>query len=108
MNKRVFNDKSLEHLFDDGNAFKIAKNLEGKIYRDYANRKTKQFFFRGSSYFIKYHGPVGWREILKNFIQLIIVRIKFLISKTVDRLPEELFELEELDLHEVLAQRLYR
>ena len=70
MNKRVFNDKSLEHLFDDGNAFKIAKNLEGKIYRDYANRKTKQFFFRGSSYFIKYHGPVGWREILKNFIQL--------------------------------------
>jgi len=59
MNKRVFNDKSLEHLFDDGNAFKIAKNLEGKMYRDYANRKTKQFFSEGLLTLLNITDPLG-------------------------------------------------
>lgn len=69
MNKRIFKDEDLECFFDTENPFEMAKQIEGEVYRDYANRKTKKFKLGSSSYFIKYHGPVGWKEILKNLIQ---------------------------------------
>ena len=70
MNKKIFFDKDFEVYFGSKDPMELAKNLDGKLYRDYANRKTKQFFFKGSSYFLKYHGPVGWKELLKNLIQI--------------------------------------
>ena len=69
MSKKIFKNEELEDFFGSNDPLEVAKNLEGKIYRDYENRKTKQFELGNSSYFIKYHGPVGWKEIFKNLIQ---------------------------------------
>jgi|TARA_B110001454_G_C12719380_1_gene434050 heptose I phosphotransferase len=70
MNNRIFQDNQLETLFlKEEDPFKFAQEIEGKTYRDYANRKTKKFSHEGSSYFLKYHGPVGWIEIFKNLLQ---------------------------------------
>ena len=63
-------DKHLEHLFHAKDAFTVAKNFEGEIYRKYENRITKKFVNEDRSYFIKFHGGVGWKEILKNILQL--------------------------------------
>lgn len=65
-----FLDKHLRHLFHHEDIFKVAKGFEGKIYRKYANRVTKRFVIEDKSYFIKFHGPVGWKEILKNILQI--------------------------------------
>jgi len=70
MNKRVFLDTQIEALFlTEDDPFRFAQDIKGKVYRDYANRKTKQFSYKGVSYFLKYHGPVGWVEIFKNLLQ---------------------------------------
>ena len=68
-NVKIF-DKHLEHLFHTKDTFTVAKNFEGEIYRKYENRITKKFVNEGRSYFIKFHGGVGWKEILKNILQL--------------------------------------
>jgi len=66
---KLFNSDKLESFFSTADPFGLARDLEGIVYRDYANRKTKKFSFEGSSYFLKYHGPVGWKEIFKNILQ---------------------------------------
>ncbi len=63
-------DKSLIEFFGDNEPFSFAKNLEGEIYRKYENRTTKRFHNFQKSYFLKFHGPVGWAEIFKNLLQL--------------------------------------
>ena len=63
-------DKNLKYLFHAKDTFKVAKNFEGEIYRKYENRITKKFAHEDRSYFIKFHGAVGWKEILKNILQL--------------------------------------
>ena len=62
-------EKSLGNLFSEKDPFKVVEELEGKIYREYANRVTKEFSFNNESYFVKYHTGVGWKEIFKNIIQ---------------------------------------
>ncbi|GJM11709.1 MAG: lipopolysaccharide core heptose(I) kinase [Pseudohongiella sp.] len=54
----------------DGDAFKILQAIDGKVFREIQGRKTLQFELAGKSYFIKNHSGVGWREILKNIVQL--------------------------------------
>ena len=63
-------DESLVDFFGDNEPFSFAENLEGEIYRKYENRTTKRFQNFQKSYFLKFHGPVGWAEIFKNLIQL--------------------------------------
>ena len=63
-------DESLVDFFGDNEPFSFAENLEGEIYRKYENRTTKRFQNLQKNYFLKFHGPVGWAEILKNLIQL--------------------------------------
>ena len=65
-----FLDKNLGHLFQAKDSFLVAKSFKGEIYRKYENRVTKKFMNEGRSYFIKFHGPVGWKEILKNILQI--------------------------------------
>ena len=66
MNKTIFLDKNIKDLFSEGDIYEIARSIEGKIYREVANRTTKEFTHNGINYFIKYHGSVGWKEIFKN------------------------------------------
>jgi heptose I phosphotransferase len=75
VNKTIFLDKNIKDLFSEGDVYEIAKNLEGKIYREVANRTTKEFTHNGINYFIKYHGGVGWKEIFKNLFKLTLPTI---------------------------------
>ena len=70
MSKFILKDNYLEDLFSGKDPFVVAKEIEGIVYREQANRFTKEFNFKGQLYFIKYHNGVGWKEILKSFLQL--------------------------------------
>ena len=69
MKETIFLTNELKNLFSSGDFFSIAENIEGKIFRETANRITKEFTFDGNRYFIKLHYGVGWREIFKNIFK---------------------------------------
>ena len=68
--KQIFFDSELQGLFTDKASYSFAKRIQGETYRKSANRITKRIEFNQKGYFLKIHGPVGWKEILKNLIQL--------------------------------------
>ena len=70
MKEVTFLDNYLNQLFYKKDTFNEVKNIEGKVFREYENRITKQFEAQNKKYFIKFHGPVGWREIFKNLFQI--------------------------------------
>ncbi len=70
MEEVTFLDNHLNQLFYKKNTFIEVQNIEGKVFREYENRITKQFEAQDKKYFIKFHGPVGWREIFKNLFQI--------------------------------------
>ena len=67
MYKIDFKQQDLQDLFTLKDPFSFAEELEGIIYREHANRVTKEFIFKNESYFIKLHKGIGWKEIFKNF-----------------------------------------
>ena len=69
MQKPKYLEDDLGSLFHKA-PFDELKNIDGKVYRQYKNRVTKKFKNKNKSYFIKFHGPVGWKEIFKNLLQL--------------------------------------
>jgi hypothetical protein len=54
----------------DIDAFDYVMQLDGELFRDMDNRRTLRFTLNGKRYFLKAHYGVGWREILKNLLQL--------------------------------------
>lgn len=44
--------------------------IRGEVFKDLQNRTTSRFSLGTKRYFIKVHRGVGWREILKNLLQL--------------------------------------
>ena len=56
--------------WSDIDPFEAAQKMKGKIYREKEGRKTLRFEEKGKAYFLKYHNGVGWKEILKNLVQL--------------------------------------
>ena len=68
--KQIFFDNELQDLFKEKASFSFAEEIEGETYRKHANRITKRIEVNEKGYFLKIHGPVGWREVLKNLIQL--------------------------------------
>ncbi len=70
MKEVTFLDNHLNQLFYKKDTFTAAQKIEGKVFRKYENRITKQFEAQEKKYFIKFHGPVGWREIFKNLFQI--------------------------------------
>tara|TARA_B100001093_G_scaffold507483_1_gene568110 strand:+ start:308 stop:1813 length:1506 start_codon:yes stop_codon:yes gene_type:complete len=70
MKEVTFLDNHLNQLFYKKDTFTAAQNIEGKVFRKYENRITKQFEAQEKKYFIKFHGPVGWKEIFKNLFQI--------------------------------------
>ena len=65
MQKPKYLDEDLGSLFHEA-PFDLVKRIDGEVYRQYENRVTKKFENNNKSYFIKFHGPVGWKEIFKN------------------------------------------
>lgn len=58
---------NIRSLFS-ADAFAKIMQLQGQVYRDVAGRRTIQLKLAGSSYFVKQHFGVGWREIFKSFL----------------------------------------
>jgi hypothetical protein len=50
--------------------FDYLMQLDGERFRDIANRRTLRFTLNGKRYFLKAHYGVGWKEIIKNLLQL--------------------------------------
>lgn len=51
-------------------AFDYIMRLDGEMFRDIDNRRTLRFSLNGRRYFLKAHYGVGWKEIIKNLLQL--------------------------------------
>ena len=61
--------KPFDVLWADCDLFEKARALEGEVFRAVKNRRTIRFEVDGVGYFMKYHGPAAWGEILKNLFQ---------------------------------------
>ena len=67
--KSTFLDSELESFFSNVDPFIKIFQIEGDIYRKTANRETKKFVLGERTFFIKYHGPIGYKEIIKNLLK---------------------------------------
>lgn len=54
----------------DQDVFSLMENIQGKIAREMDDRQTLRFEINGQGYYRKWHRGVGWREIIKNCLQL--------------------------------------
>lgn len=60
----------LAHLWRDRDVFREVQGLAGTVVRDREGRQTLRFELAGQVYYRKLHTGIGWREVLKNFLQL--------------------------------------
>ena len=66
----VYLNEVFENAWRNQNLFDTVEALEGTVYRALEARRTIRFDLAGKHYFAKIHAGVGWREILKNCLQL--------------------------------------
>ena len=52
------------------NVLGLVQKLSGPVAREFADRQTLRFELGGNAYYRKLHRGVGWREIIKNLVQL--------------------------------------
>ena len=48
--------------------FSQIMQLQGRVFREVAGRRTVQVMLGNDSYFVKQHFGVGWKEIFKSFL----------------------------------------
>ena len=60
--------QSLQQAYPGLDVFDALMQLQGKVFRDVADRKTMQVQIAGKTYFLKQHFGVGWGEIFKNLL----------------------------------------
>ncbi len=70
MRKSDFKELEIGDLFSSDDLISEAKKIEGEVFREYENRVTKRIKYNNQNYFLKFHGPVGFKEIIKNLILL--------------------------------------
>lgn len=73
----VILEPRLKHFLQ--NPFVTLHALDGTLYRSQPGRKTIAFTFQEQTYFAKIHSGVGWKEIIKNLLQL---RLPIISAKT--------------------------
>lgn len=66
----LFLRDDLQQAWVGKDIFQHLATIPGEVFRDKEGRRTLRFELNGRSYFLKYHGGVGWAEILKNLLQL--------------------------------------
>lgn len=57
-------------LWQGKDPFDEVEKITGKVYRELEGRRTLRFELDGKGYFLKLHRGVGWKEIIKNLLQL--------------------------------------
>ncbi len=63
-------DEEIENFFSfSEDPLKKIQELDGDIYRKTANRVTKKFELNKRTFFLKYHGPIGYIEVFKNILK---------------------------------------
>jgi heptose I phosphotransferase len=60
----------LQELWRDRDVFAWLQSVEGEVVRDKEGRQTLKFQLAGKTYYRKLHTGIGWREIIKNLLQL--------------------------------------
>lgn len=50
--------------------FSVMESIQGKVAREMKDRQTLRFEIDGRGYYRKWHRGVGWKEIIKNYLQL--------------------------------------
>ncbi|RLA40212.1 MAG: lipopolysaccharide core heptose(I) kinase RfaP, partial [Gammaproteobacteria bacterium] len=60
----------LQELWRDKDVFALLQAVDGEVVRDKEGRQTLKFKLAGKTYYRKLHTGIGWREIIKNFLQL--------------------------------------
>lgn len=66
----VYLRDDIADLWGADNALREAFALRGEVFRDVPGRRTLKVQLGGRSYFVKLHYGIGWREVLKNWLQL--------------------------------------
>lgn len=61
--------EDLAHAWRGREPFEQAAGQSGEVFRAREGRRTLRFVAAQHPYFLKYHGGIGWREILKNLTQ---------------------------------------
>ena len=69
-NKQLYLRPDLAVHWSEIDAFEMARQQQGKIFRSKEGRRTLQFELGSKPYFLKLHEGVGWGEIIKNLVQL--------------------------------------
>ena len=66
----LFLNETFKSLWSGKNPFDEAFKLDGEVFRSVKSRRTFRFELNGRGYFAKIHRGTGWKEIIKNWIQL--------------------------------------
>ena len=67
----MYLEPELSTAFNHGDdLFQVIFNLQGEVYKELDGRRTLRFCCADKHYFLKAHSGVGWREIVKNLVQL--------------------------------------
>lgn len=67
---KLFLRNDLDEAWQGSDPFAVARTQQGELFRAREGRRTLRFEADGRSYFLKYHGGIGWGEIGKNLLQL--------------------------------------
>jgi UDP-glucose:(heptosyl)LPS alpha-1,3-glucosyltransferase len=66
----VYLNPELQTHFQNKDVFTEVFKLDGEFFRQQKNRETLRVNIDNKNYFLKRHGGIGWREIIKNLFQL--------------------------------------
>lgn len=66
---KLFLRDDIGALWSGDDPFARAAGQDGEVFRAREGRRTLRFYGNGRSYFLKYHGGIGWKEIFKNLSQ---------------------------------------
>lgn len=66
---KLFLRDDIGALWSGDDPFARAAEQDGEVFRAREGRRTLRFYGNGRSYFLKYHGGIGWKEIFKNLSQ---------------------------------------
>lgn len=69
MTEVILRDEFVDYWSKE-NAFDHVNKVEGEIAKAKDNRRVLKFQLEGATYYLKHHVGVGWKEIIKNLLQL--------------------------------------
>ncbi|MCP4596439.1 lipopolysaccharide core heptose(I) kinase RfaP [Neptuniibacter sp.] len=66
----IINSETVKRWLADRDPFEAVKSIQGKVVRSKEGRTTQRFEIEGKGFYAKLHEGVGWKEVIKNLVQL--------------------------------------